>query len=63
LTKHGFPILTPQQIHKASVETLTTLYLLKDVFDRVLEILKEDEKEEEKEKKSKKEEEDSISTV
>jgi len=42
LTKHGFPRLSPDDMYRASTATLSTLFLLKDVLDRVRELLEGD---------------------
>ena len=43
MTKHGFPKLSPSQMDQASNATLTSLYMVKEIFDRVEELLKEEE--------------------
>ena len=54
MTDHGFPELTPEQMDSASSSTLHSLNLLKDIFDRIEELLNE-EKEKEMENENKKE--------
>ena len=42
MTKHGFPRLSPAQMEQASNATLSSLYMVKEIFDRIEELLKEE---------------------